>query len=79
MKMTHEGDLNNPDLIRWTLQLESERNTGIKDLTSEFKADVALLNNVTNKLSSLFVETERQCRDNVQCSKQVSLFPIVLR
>lgn len=77
--MTHEGGLKNPDLIKWTLQLESEKNTDIKNLTSEIKADVALLNNVTNKLSSLFVETERQCRDNAQGSKQVSLFPIILR
>lgn len=57
--MTHEGGLKNTDLIKWTLQLESEKNTDIKDLTSEIKADVALLNNVTNKLSSLFTETER--------------------
>ena len=57
--MTHEGGLKNTDLIKWTLQLESEKNTDIKNLTSEIKADVALLNNVTNKLSSLFTETER--------------------
>lgn len=56
--MTHEGGLKNTNLTKWTLQLESEKNTDIKDLTSEIKADVALLNNVTNKLSSLFAETE---------------------
>ena len=66
--------LNNPELIKLVLQLESEMNSDIKELTSEIRdlvtqmkkveADVAIVKNVNHKLVNQLIETERQCCAN---------------
>ena len=58
-KATLKG-LNKPDLIKLVLQLESEMNSDIKELTSEireivaqmkkFEVDIAIVKNVNGKL-----------------------------
>ena len=68
--------LNKPDLIKLVLQLESEMNSDIKELTSEIRdlvvqmkkveADVAIMKNVNEKLVNQLIETERQCWANAQ-------------
>ena len=78
--MVHTGatlkGLNKPDLIKMILQVESEMNSDIKELTSEIgdlvtqlekvDADVAIVKNVNEKLVNQLIETERQCWVNVQ-------------
>ena len=59
--------LNKPDLIKLVLQLESEMNSYIKELTSEIRelvtqmkkveADVAIVRNVKEKLVNQLIET----------------------
>ena len=59
--------LNKPDLIKLVLQLESEMNFDIKDLTSEIrdlkmkkvKTYVTIVKNVNKKLVNQLIETER--------------------
>ena len=66
--------LNKPDLIKLVLQLESEMNFDIKDLTSEIrdlkmkkvKTYVTIVKNVNKKLVNQLNETERQWWVNVQ-------------
>ena len=66
--------LNKPDLIKLVLQLESEMNFDIKDLTSEIrdlkmkkvKTYVTIVKNVNKKLVNQLIETERQWWVNVQ-------------
>ena len=68
--------LNKPDLIKMVLQVESEMNSNIKELTSEIgdlvtqlekvDADVAVVKNVNEKLVNQLTEIERQCWVNVQ-------------
>ena len=68
--------LNKPDLIKMVLQVESEMNSDIKELTSEIgdlvtqlekvDADVAVVKNVNEKLVNQLTEIERQCWVNVQ-------------
>ena len=75
--------LNKPDLIKRVLQLESEINSGIKELTSEIRdlatqmkkveADVAIVKNVNQKLVNQLIETEWQCWDNAQYSRRECL------
>ena len=65
------------------LQLESEVNSHIKELTSEIRdlaaqmkkveADVAIVKNVNEKLLNQLIETERQCWDNAQYSRRECL------
>ena len=65
--------LNKPDLIKLVLQLESEMNFDIKDLTSEIrdlkmkkvKTYVTVVKNVNKKLVNQLIETERQWWVNV--------------
>ena len=62
--------LNKPDLIKLLLQLESEMNSDIKELTLEIidlvaqmkkvEADVAIVKTVNKKLVNQLIETERQ-------------------
>ena len=66
-KATLKG-LNKPDLIKLVLQLESEMNSDIKELTSEIRdlvaqmkkveADVAIVKNVNEKLVNQLIKTE---------------------
>ena len=75
--------LNKPDLIKRVLQLESEMNSDIKELTSEIRdlvtqmkkveADVAIVKNENDKLVNQLIETERQCWVNSQYSRQECL------
>ena len=75
--------MNKPDLIKRVLQLESEINSGIKELTSEIRdlatqmkkveADVAIVKNVNQKLVNQLIETEWQCWDNAQYSRRECL------
>ena len=79
---TLEG-LNKPDLSKLVLQLESEINSDIKELASEFRgletqmkkieADVAIVKNVNQKLVNQLTETERQYWANAQYSRQECL------
>ena len=79
---TLEG-LNKPDLSKLVLQLESEMNSDIKELASEFRgletqmkkieADVAIVKNVNQKLVNQLTETERQYWANAQYSRQECL------
>ena len=81
-KATLKG-LNKPDLIKLVLQLESEMNSDIKELTSEIRdlvaqmkkveADVAIVKNVNEKLVNQLIETERQCWANAQYSRRECL------
>ena len=60
--------LNKPDLIKLVLQLESEMNSDIKELTSEIRylvaqmkkveADVAIVKNINEKLVNQLIKTE---------------------
>ena len=75
--------LNKPDLIKRVLQLESEMNSDIKELTSEIRdlvtqmkkveADVAIVKNENDNLVNQLIETERQCWVNSQYSRQECL------
>ena len=75
--------LNKPDLIKRVLQLESEMNSDIKELTSEIRdlvtqmkkveADVAIVKNENDKLVNQLIETEWQCWVNSQYSRQECL------
>ena len=75
--------LNKPDLIKLVLQLETEMNSDIKELTSEIRdlvaqmkkveADVAIVKNVNEKLVNQLIETERQCWANAQYSRRECL------
>ena len=68
METTLKG-LNKLDLIKLVLQLESEMNSDIKELTSEIrdlvtqmkkvKADVAIVKNVNEKLVNQLIKTEQ--------------------
>ena len=61
--------MNKLDLNKLTLQLQSEMNSDIEELTSEtwdiatqtkkVEADVAIVNNVNNKLVTQVIETEQ--------------------
>ena len=74
---------NKPDLIKLVLQLESEMNSNITELTSEIRelvaqmkkveADVAIVKNVNEKLVNQLIETERQCWANAQYSRRECL------
>ena len=69
-KATLKG-VNKPDLIKLVLPLESEMNSGIKELKSEIRnlvaqikkvqTDVTIVQNVNEKLVNQLIETERQC------------------
>ena len=71
--------LNKPDRIKLVLQLESEMNSDIKELTLEIigfvaqmkrvDVDVAFVKNVNEKLVNQLIETERQCWANAQYSR----------
>ena len=75
--------LNKPNLIKLVLQLESEMNSDIKELTSEireivaqmkkFEVDIAIVKNVNGKLVNQLIETERQCWANAQYSRRECL------
>ena len=75
--------LTKPDLIKLVLQLESEMNSDIKELTSEIRdfvaqmkkveADVAIVKNVNEKLVNQLIETERQCWAYAQYSRRECL------
>ena len=75
--------LNKPNLIKLVLQLESEMNSDIKELTSEirelvaqmkkFEVDIAIVKNVNEKLVNQLIETERQCWANAQYSRRECL------
>ena len=81
-KATLKG-LNKPDLIKLVLQLESEMNSDIKELTSEIRdlvaqmkkveADVAIVKNVNEKLVNQLIETKRQCWANARYSRRECL------
>ena len=68
-----------PDLIQLVLQLESEMNSDIKQLTSgirdlvtqmkKVEADVAIVKNVNEKLVNQLIETEQHCWANTQYSR----------
>ena len=74
---------NKPDLIKLVLQLESETNSdikeltlGIRDLVTQMKkaeADVAIVKNVNEKLVNQLIETEQQCWANRQYSRRECL------
>ena len=74
---------NKPDLIKLVLQLESEMNSNITELTSEIRelvaqmkkveTDVAIVKNVNEKLVNQLIETERQCWANAQYSRRECL------
>ena len=78
--------LNKPDLIKLVLQLESEMNSDIKELTLEIRelvaqmkkveADVAIVKNVNEKLINQLIETERHCWANAQSF--ISLFGLLV-
>ena len=67
--------LNKHDLIKPVLQLESEMNSDIKELTSDIwqmkkvKTDVAIVKNVNEKLVNQLIVTEWQCSSNLQYSR----------
>ena len=75
--------MNKPDLIKLVLQLESEMNSDIRELTSEtrdlviqmkkVKADVTIVKNEDQKLVNRQIKTERQSWANVQYSKRECL------
>ena len=75
--------LNKPNLIKLVLQLESEINADIKELTSEtthlvtqmkkVEADVAVVKNVNEKLVNQLIETVRHCWTNAQYSRRECL------
>ena len=75
--------LNKPDRIKLVLQLESEMNSDIKELTLEIigfvaqmkrvDVDVAFVKNVNEKLVNQLIETERQCWANAQYSRRECL------
>ena len=75
--------LNKPDLIKLVLQLESEMNSDIKELTLKFRelvtqmkkveADIAIVKNVNKKLVNQLIKTEQQCWANPQCSRHECL------
>ena len=72
--------LNKSNLIILVLQLESEMNSDVKELTSKIRdlviqmekveADVAIVKNVSEKLFNQLIETERQCWANAQYSRR---------
>ena len=74
---------NKPDLIELVLQLESEINSQIKELISEIRdlvtqmkkvrVDVAIVENVNEKLVNQLTETEQQFWANVQYSRRECL------
>ena len=76
-------DLNKPDLIELVLQLESEISSQIKELISEIRdlvtqmkkvrVDVAIVENVNEKLINQLTETEQQFWANVQYSRRECL------
>ena len=83
MEATLKG-LNKPDLIKLVLQLESEMNSDIKELTLEIRdlvaqmkkceADVAIVKNFINEeLVNQLIETEQQCWANAQYSRRECL------
>ena len=75
--------LNKPDLIELVLQLESEINSQIKELISKIRdlvtqmkkvrVDVAIVENVNEKLVNQLTETEQQFWANVQYSRRECL------
>ena len=75
--------LNKPDLIKLVLQPESKMISDVKELASKIrdfvtkmkklKADVAIVNNVNEKLVNQLIEMERQCWDNAQYSRRECL------
>ena len=75
--------LNKPDLIKLVLQLESEMNSDIKELTLKFRelvtqmkkveADIAIVKNVNKKLVNQLIKTEQQCWANPQYSRHECL------
>ena len=75
--------LNKPDLIKLVLQLESEMNSNIKELTAEIRddvtqmkkveADVVIVKNGNQKLLNQLTEAERQCSANAQYSRRECL------
>ena len=75
--------LKKPDLIKLVLQLKSEMNSNIKELTSEIRdpvtqmkkveADVAIVQNVNLKLVNQLIEAERQCWANAHYSRRECL------
>ena len=75
--------LNKPDLIKLVLQLESEMNSDIKELTLKFRelvtqmkkveADIAMVKNVNKKLVNQLIKTEQQCWANPQYSRHECL------
>ena len=75
--------VNKPDLLKLVLQLESEMNSEMKELTSEIRdlvtqikkveADVAIVKNVNEKLVNQLIKTERQCWANAQYSRRECL------
>ena len=81
--------LNNPDLIKLVLQLESEMNCDIKELTSEIRelgtqmkkveADVAIVKYVNQKNVNQQVKMGRKCWTNVQYSRQECLEVLGIR
>ena len=81
-KATLKG-LNKPDLIKLVLQLESEMNSDIKELTLKFRelvtqmkkveADIAMVKNVNKKLVNQLIKTEQQCWANPQYSRHECL------
>ena len=78
MEATLKG-LNKADLIKLVLQLESEMNSDMKELTLEIRdlvaqmkkveADAVIVKNVNEKLVSQLIETERPCWANAQLLK----------
>ena len=82
MEATLKG-LNKTHLMKLVLQLESEMNSDIKELTSEIRdlvtqmkkveADVATVKNVNEKLVNQLTETGRQCWANAQYSRRACL------
>ena len=75
--------LNKPDLIKLVLQLESEMNSDIKELTLKFRelvtqmkkveADIAIVKSVNKKLVNQLIKTEQQCWANPQYSRHECL------
>ena len=75
--------LNKPELIKLVLQLESEMNSDIKELTLKFRelvtqmkkveADIATVKNVNEKLGNQLIETKQQCWANPQYSRHECL------
>ena len=75
--------LSKPDLIKLVLQLKSEMNSDIKELTSKIRdpvaqmkkveADVAIVKNVNEKLVNQLTETGQQCWANAQYPRRECL------